>query len=428
ALVIGAAALHGPVWALRAIGRTGSTVGRATLGGLTRVAQDAVLLALDTVLVARDTVLVARDTVLVARETVLVAQDTAPVPQDTVLVAQDTAPVPLVIGAAALHGPVWVLRAIGRTGGTVGRATLGGLTRVARGTVRAARGTVRAARDTARATYGIGSATFLVRQARHPLVGGQLVFAALLVIAVWPGMLLATPQGRGLLQLWIEDVESAAGKHRLAKVSNVVAPRPTALRVQSEPTGAQVWIDGVLKGETPLALDHIKQGIHTVVLRHASGSVRTTVRVGQGESADLLVPIYPGWLAVFASVELQILEGGAVIGTTESGRFFVRPGYHTVELVSARLGFRTTRTIEVKPGEVAALNVALPPAPLEIVAPQGSEIWVDGLLIGAAPLQPQSVAVGTRDVMMRHPVLGEQRQTTTVTYGTPNRVVFASPS
>ncbi|MCX6542817.1 MAG: hypothetical protein NTV05_00175, partial [Acidobacteria bacterium] len=103
ALVIGAAALHGPVWALRAIGRTGSTVGRATLGGLTRAA---------------------RGTVRAAQETVRTA---------------------LVIGAVALHGPVWALRAIGRTGRTFDEATLGGLTRAARGTVRAAQETVRTA-------------------------------------------------------------------------------------------------------------------------------------------------------------------------------------------------------------------------------------------------------------------------------------------
>jgi hypothetical protein len=131
---------------------------------------------------------------------------------------------------------------------------------------------------------------------------------------------------------------------------------------------------------------------------------------------------------VFAPAELQILEAGVVVGTTESGRILVKPGDYVLDLVSERLGFRTTRTVEVKPGEVAVLNVELPPAPLEIVAPEGAELSIDGKSIGTAPLEAQSVAVGTCEVVMRHPVLGEQRQTTTVTYRTPNRVVFASPS
>jgi hypothetical protein len=273
-----------------------------------------------------------------------------------------------------------------------------------------------------------GSATPWVRHVRYPLVSRQFLFGAMLVIVAWPGLQLAGAQWHGILQPWIAGVESAAGKHRLAAKSNSGSPGAGALRVQSQPTGAQVWLDGAMKGETPLALEHVKAGAHTIVLRDASGSVRTTVRVRSGETADVQVPIFSGWLAVFAPAELQILKGNVVVGTTESGQILVKPGDYVLELVSARLGFRTTRTVEVKPGEVAVLNIELPPAPLEIVAPPGAEIWVDGQPIGTAPLPPQSVAVGTCEVVMRHPVLGEQRQTTTVTYLTPNRIVFASPN
>jgi hypothetical protein len=255
-----------------------------------------------------------------------------------------------------------------------------------------------------------------------------LLLGAVLVIGAWPRLQLARAQWRGVLLPWMPVAESAARKPSPARVSDVGSPDAGALRVQSQPTGAQVWLDGVLKGETPLALERVKEGTHTVVLREASGSVRTTARVRAGETTDLLVPIYSGWLAAFASAELQVLEGGVVVGTTESGRILVRPGDYVLELVSERLGFRTTRTIEVMPGEVAVLNIELPPAPLEIVAPPGTEVWINGQPLGTAPLPLQSVAIGTCEVVMRHPVLGEQRQTTTVTYRTPNRIIFASPS
>jgi len=80
--------------------------------------------------------------------------------------------------------------------------------------------------------------------------------------------------------------------------------------------------------------------------------------------------------------------------------------------------------VEVKPGEVAALTIQLPTAMLEVVAPADAEILIDGQLVGTAPLAPVAVAAGTREVTMRHPTLGEQRQMTTITYRTPNRVVF----
>jgi hypothetical protein len=82
----------------------------------------------------------------------------------------------------------------------------------------------------------------------------------------------------------------------------------------------------------------------------------------------------------------------------------------------------------VKPGEVVALSIELPAATLEVVAPADAEILIDGQLIGTAPLAPFAVAPGTREVSMRHPTLGEQRQITTITYRTPNKVVFEPPN
>jgi hypothetical protein len=196
------------------------------------------------------------------------------------------------------------------------------------------------------------------------------------------------------------------------------------LRLASEPAGAEVWLDGVLHGTAPLTIENVTEGSHTLVVREAGGSVRQTVRVKAGETVNATIAVRPGWLAVFAPVRLNVLEDGRVIGTTEGGRILAKPGEHTLELVSEPIGFRETRKVDVKPGEVVALTIELPAAELEIVAPADAEILIDGQLIGTAPLAPVAVAVGTREVLMRHPTLGEQRQTTTITYRTPNRVVF----
>ncbi len=355
------------------------------------------------------------------------------------------------VGGAMAGGLAWLVGAGRRAGGAVGGAMLGGLAqgvRKATWVARAAGGAVAAAmpgafrivRTTSHAawvgsaaalratTRVFGAAIFSVRHARYPTIRPQFLFAALLAVVTWSGVQLAGAPWGGMLSPLITAVGSAAAKRNPAPVSLLASPGGGALHVQSEPSGAQVWVDGKLRGQTPLVLDRVKQGTHAVLLRHASGSVRTTVHVRGGETADMLVSIYSGWLAVFARAELQILEGDVVVGTTESGRILVRPGDHALELVNTRLGFRTTRNIEVKPGEVAVLNIDLPPAPLEIVAPPGSEIWVDGQLIGTAPIQIQSVAVGTCEVVMRHQALGERRQTTTVAYGTTNRIVFTSSS
>ena len=51
-----------------------------------------------------------------------------------------------------------------------------------------------------------------------------------------------------------------------------------------------------------------------------------------------------------------------------------------------------------------------------------AEVWVDGDRVGETPLGNVPVALGVHDVLFRHPELGEQRQTVTVTLAGPARV------
>ncbi|HSP89411.1 MAG TPA: PEGA domain-containing protein, partial [Vicinamibacterales bacterium] len=197
-----------------------------------------------------------------------------------------------------------------------------------------------------------------------------------------------------------------------------------SIRVTTEPAGADVLIDGVLHGSAPLTVENLAEGAHTILVRDGTGSVRKTVQVRADEAVEAALQLRPGWLAVFAPVKLEILENGRSIGSTERGRILTPPGPHTIELVSQAMGFRETRQVEIKPGVVAAVTIAMPPATIEIVAPADAEILVDGERIGTAPLGPVQVAVGTREILMRHATLGERRQTVSVTYLSPTRVVF----
>jgi len=203
-----------------------------------------------------------------------------------------------------------------------------------------------------------------------------------------------------------------------------VAKGTGSIRVTVDPAGTDVLLDGMLQGSAPLTIDNLPEGAHTLLVRDKSGSVRQTVRVWRNEMADVSLKIRPGWLAVFAPVKLDVLENGQRIGSTEAGRILAAPGPHTVEVVSQAVGFRETKQVEIRPGEVAAVTIQLPPVTIEIVAPSESEILVDGQPIGRAPLGQFQIAVGTREITMRHPELGERRQVITVTYNGPARVVF----
>jgi hypothetical protein len=140
----------------------------------------------------------------------------------------------------------------------------------------------------------------------------------------------------------------------VAKVGSVL--------VTTDPPGASVSIDGVARGHSPVELGGIRAGAHRITVSSEEGRVTTEVRVRAGERQDLHVPIFAGWIAAFAPVELQIFHRGAQMGTTESGRLMTAPGTYHLEFASVRGRFRAKRTVEVKPGEVAVVNIDVPPS------------------------------------------------------------------
>jgi len=225
-------------------------------------------------------------------------------------------------------------------------------------------------------------------------------------------------------QMRAHDVEVAAGRETFLQAAGPELKAAGSIRVSTDPPGAEVLVDGMLQGTAPLTIDNLAEGAHTLLVRDKSGSVRQTVQVKAEETTDASVQLRPGWLAVFAPVKLTVLENGKPIGSTEGGRMLIAPGPHTVDVVSQAVGYRETRSVEIKPGQVSAVTIQLPPATIEVVAPPEAEVFVDGQSVGLAPLGPLQVAVGTREITMRHPALGERRQVVSVTYTAPVKVVF----
>jgi len=225
----------------------------------------------------------------------------------------------------------------------------------------------------------------------------------------------------------VVPVEISAGVQTTQSIQWPKSARVGRLQVKSTPPGARVMIGDEMKGSTPVTIENLPVGSHEVVLESDAGSVRSTVKVRADETAELSVGIYSGWLAVFAPVEVRIFEGGKMIGTTLDGRLMMRPGTHTIELRNPSLGFHETRKVEITPGRVTALSLQAPTGTLTVDAPAGTEVIVDGDAKGTAPLAGIGVAVGTREVMLRHPQLGQRRFVVTVGAKVPAQVSFMSP-
>jgi hypothetical protein len=139
--------------------------------------------------------------------------------------------------------------------------------------------------------------------------------------------------------------------------SPVRSPTNGSLTITSTPAGARVTIDGTSYGVTPLTVADLRPGEHTLLLEGSGGSVRRSVTVRAGATESVSEGIYSGFLAVFAPFELNILEQGRRVGTTDSSRIMLPPGRHELELVNPRVGFRETRVVNITPGETAVINI-----------------------------------------------------------------------
>jgi len=111
-----------------------------------------------------------------------------------------------------------------------------------------------------------------------------------------------------------------------------------------------------------LTIPDLPAGRRRVVLEGQGGTVRREVTIETDRTATLSEAIFSGFLAVFAPVELQIFEGNRLLGTTENNRIMIPAGKHELTLVNRELGSRLSRTVEVEPGQVAAINITEVPA------------------------------------------------------------------
>jgi len=177
-----------------------------------------------------------------------------------------------------------------------------------------------------------------------------------------------------------------------------------------------VTIDGKPRGVTPLTVPNLRPGTHKVVLDSSAGTVRREIKIASGRELSLDESIYSGWVAVYAPFELQIAEGSKLLGTTDN-QIMLAPGRHQLELTNRLLGYHETRGIEVTPGETTTINIKAAEGIVRINAPDGADVWIDGERVGTTPLGDLRVPVGARDIVVRHPELGEQHTVANVTIG-----------
>ena len=201
------------------------------------------------------------------------------------------------------------------------------------------------------------------------------------------------------------------------------------LQVRTDPSGAKVSVDGQLRGMSPLTVPGLAPGSHTVVLENDLGSVHEDVTVQAGATASLVVPMkapqgapVSGWISITAPAELQIFENQRLLGSSRTDRIMVAAGRHDIEFANDALGYHSSQSIQVAPGQVAKVKPDWPQGTIAINATPWANVSLDGQELGETPVGNTTVPIGTHEVVFRHPQFGEQRVTATVTASAPTRL------
>jgi hypothetical protein len=202
------------------------------------------------------------------------------------------------------------------------------------------------------------------------------------------------------------------------------------LLVRTEPLGAAVTVDGNYVGRSPVSVPDLAPGTHTVVMQNDVGTQTERVIIEDGRTASLVVSLgsapnkasAAGWIRLDAPADVQVLEDGRVIGSTELERIMLPVGRHDLEFVNTPLGYRERRTVQVTAGQTVTLRPQWPRGSMAINAIPWAEVFVDNNRVGETPIGNFNVPIGSHEVVFRHPDLGERRMSVTVSVGEPLKV------
>jgi len=210
------------------------------------------------------------------------------------------------------------------------------------------------------------------------------------------------------------------------------------LTIESPTPGDRVFIDGREVGVTPFKLTGAAAARSIrVIAREAPPVERRPVAAPVAPPVPAATPVdaknaaaiaaaaqrqRSGGVRLTSPIELQVLEGERVLGSSSDGLIVATAGVHQLDFINTAIGYRLRQTVTIKAGEIIPMKVQPPDGRVSINAQPWAQVWIDGNLVGETPLANLTVAPGEHEITFRHPQLGEHRQIAMVKSGTPTRI------
>jgi hypothetical protein len=179
------------------------------------------------------------------------------------------------------------------------------------------------------------------------------------------------------------------------------------LQVNSTPVGADVYVDGVNKGVTPLEINDLVMGPHFVEVK-MDNYARWTAQIDEGQevgsSTDNPIVLEATLLPSSASITINSVPTGAKVivndveqGTTPFEMDNVEPG--TYQILVIKDGYVPySEDITIAKGDKVERDLALKQASTFLMIdtiPEGADVYLNGSPKGQTPYAEANLAPGT---------------------------------
>jgi hypothetical protein len=243
-------------------------------------------------------------------------------------------------------------------------------------------------------------------------LGGRLTAAGQKMARLWRGIPMPATRWVSVALAVVVIVEAVVIGRLLSKQS--VLPAAETKPVASAPPAAPQ----VQPIEQPPAAAPVPIVTATATVDPKLPEIRTL----QPPAPAAVPAVRSGGLRISAPIELHVIDGERVIGSTADGPVMTAAGRHEFDFVNSAIGFRVRQAVEVKAGQIVTVTVPVANGTLNINAQPWASVTLDGNPVGETPLGNLSVVPGEHEIVFRHPQLGERRERTIVRSGVETRV------
>ena len=198
-----------------------------------------------------------------------------------------------------------------------------------------------------------------------------------------------------LSALTIERVEANVVK----KVNLTLGFATGSVNVFSDPIEADVLLDGKKAGVTPLTIEDLKTGEHTLEVKipdYVQFIEKIVIKKNQTEQVVAHLKKMP-FLSLFSDpINAKVIVDGQQIGYTPIVKYMLEPGIHSIDILKSDYEKYST-TVELEPGGETEITPSLirKMGGLEIKTfPPGADIFLNDELKGKTPLTISKIPTG----------------------------------